>query len=79
MDRFEKAVQKLTGKEKKKIREIIKALQSGRFDNLDIKKLRGGDDIFRVRKGGIRIIYQIRNNRTFILKVGRRKEDTYNF
>lgn len=79
MDKIDKAIQKLTEKEKKWIKEIVKALHSGRFDNLDIKKLKGEDNIFRVRKGEIRIIYQIRDKRVFILKVGHRKENTYKF
>ncbi len=78
MDKISKILSKLTSKEKDQIKNIIKALQMGRFDNLDIKKLKGASDIFRVRKGNIRVIYQIRNNQTFILKVGRRKETTYN-
>jgi mRNA-degrading endonuclease RelE of RelBE toxin-antitoxin system len=77
MDKIDKAIQKLTNKEKRWIKEVVKALRSGRFDNLDIKKLKGEDDIFRVRKGKVRIIYQIRYGQTFILKVGHRKEDTY--
>ena len=77
MDKIDKALAKLAPKEKKRIKNIIKTLRSGRFDNLDIRKLKGGGDIFRVRAGQIRIIYQIRNNQIFILKIGFRKEDTY--
>lgn len=79
MDKLEKAVKKLTKKEREGLKEIIKALQSGRFNNLNLKKLKGGMDIFRVRKGNMRIIYQIRNGRIFILKIGRRKENTHKF
>lgn len=79
MDKLEKAVKKLTKKEQEGLKEIIKALQSGRFNNLNLKKLKGGMDIFRVRKANMRIIYQIRNGRIFILKIGHRKENTYKF
>ncbi len=79
MDKIDKALEKLIPKEKERIKKIIKALRLGRFDNLDIKKLKIGGDIFRVREGHVRIIYQIRNNHVFILKVGFRKEDTYRF
>ncbi|MDP3696522.1 MAG: type II toxin-antitoxin system RelE/ParE family toxin, partial [Candidatus Taylorbacteria bacterium] len=71
------ALKKLTEKEKIWVKEVTKALQSGRFDNLDIKKLKIGDDIFRVKKGRVRIIYQIRDSIVYVLKVGHRKEDTY--
>ena len=77
MDKVLKALNKLVPKEKKQVKNIIKALQSGRFDNMDIKKLRGEGDIFRVRKGSIRVIYQMRNNQMFVLKIGHRKEATY--
>ena len=77
MDKIDKALKKLTEKEKMWIKEVTKALQSGRFDNLNIKKLKIGNDLFRVRKGRVRIIYQIRENQVFILKLGYRKETTY--
>lgn len=77
MDRIDKAIKKLIPKERERIKNIAKALQSGRFDNLDIKKLKGMDDVYRVRKGSLRIIYQIRENQIFILKIGYRKETIY--
>lgn len=79
MDKVGKALNKLASKEKERIKNIIKALLSGRFDNLDIKKLKGRGDIFRARTGNLRIIYQIRDNRVFILKLGRKREDIYKF
>ena len=79
MDKVDKALKKLVPKEKERIKNIIKALQSGRFDNLDIKKLKGREDIFRIRSGNLRIIYQIRDGKVFILKLGYKQEDTYKF
>ena len=77
MDKISKALRRLITKERDNIKNIIKALQSGRFANLDIKKLKGENDIFRVRKGSLRVIYQIRDNKIFVLKIGQRKETTY--
>jgi len=77
MDKITKALNNLTAKEKERIKNIIITLQSGRFDNLDIKKLKGSSDIFRARIGNMRIIYQVRNKQIFILQIGRRKETTY--
>ncbi len=79
MDKIDKALSKLTFKEKERMKDIIKALQLGRFDNMDIKKLKGFKDIFRVRKGELRIVYQLLDRRIIILKVDKRKEDTYKF
>ena len=77
MDKIDKAIRKFTDGEKKWVREITKALRMKRFDDLNTKKLRGMENIFRVKKGHVRVVYQIRNDQVFVLKVGRRKEDTY--
>ena len=79
MDKIDKALNELIFKEKGRIKNIIKALQLGRFDNLDIKKLKGFQDVFRVRRGGLRIVYQLLGRRIIILKIDKRKEDTYKF
>ncbi|MDO8443790.1 MAG: hypothetical protein Q7S78_02310 [Candidatus Azambacteria bacterium] len=79
MDKIDKALNQLIFKEKERIRNVIKALQLGRFNNLDIKKLKGFRDIFRVRKGELRIVYQLLGKNIIILKIDRRKEDTYKF
>jgi len=61
------------------MKNIIKALQLGRFDNLNIKKLKGFQDVFRVRKGRLRIVYQLLDRKIIILKIDKRKKDTYKF
>ena len=78
MDKIQKALEKLTGKERKKIREILTQLKKRRMNNLNIKKLKGREDVFRIRKGKIRIIYRtdIKNN-IFILSIERRSDTTY--
>lgn len=55
------------------IRKILKK----EFDDLDNKKLKGYKDIFRVRKGKIRIIYQVIGNKMIILVINKRKDDIY--
>ena len=79
MDKIGKVLQKLTSKEKFLIKEIIKALQSERFDNLDIKKLKGYDDVFRVRRGKIRIVYRLKRKDLIIVRIDRRSKKTYKF
>jgi len=51
----------------------------GRFDNLDIKKLKGFQDVFRVRKGRLRIVYQLLGRKIIFLKIDKRKKNTYKF
>jgi mRNA-degrading endonuclease RelE of RelBE toxin-antitoxin system len=77
MDRVEKALAKLTPKERRVIVGILRKLRDGETKGLDIKKLKGRDDIFRVRKGDLRIIYRRHSGETFILAIERRKENTY--
>lgn len=77
MDKIKKALCKLTAKERGRIKEILKQLNSRHTDGLDIKKLKGRDDIFRARKGDIRIIYKVAEREIFILAIERRSEKTY--
>ena len=77
MDKITKALNKLNNKEKKWIKDILKQLYSGQFKKLDIKKLKGREDIFRARKGNFRIIYKVKNENIFILAIERRCENTY--
>jgi len=78
MDPIEKALKKLTQKEREQVKKILAALASKKSFGLDIKKLKGRDDIFRVRKGDIRIVYQKSGSAIFILLIERRSEKTYN-
>jgi len=79
MDKIDKALNKLIFKEKEQMKNIIKALQLGRFDNLNIKKLKGFRDVFRVRKGRLRIVYQLLGRKIIFLKIDKRKKNTYKF
>ncbi len=80
MDKISKALKKFSPKEREKIKEILLKLKNNSLNRFDIKKLKGSDDIFRIRKGDIRIIYKIdKNDNLFILAVERRSDNTYNF
>lgn len=77
MDKLEKALARLSTQERAWVREILVRLQSGEIKGLNIKKLRGRDDIFRVRKGDVRLIYQMREKEILLLVVDRENEKTY--
>lgn len=78
MDRIQKALGKLTEKEQKKVKEMLIQLKNRRIENLNIKKLKGRDDVFRIRKGKIRIIYRTdTKNNILILSIERRSDTTY--
>lgn len=77
MDKITKALNKLPGKERKKIKHILKKINERDFDGMDIKKLKGHSNIFRARKGEFRIIF-IRNNENIaILSIEKKSDRTY--
>ncbi|MEK9175729.1 MAG: hypothetical protein AAB795_04060 [Patescibacteria group bacterium] len=77
MDKITKFLNKLSSKEKEVVVNIISHILANDFFHLDIKKLKGENNIFRVRKGDIRIIFQKKKNNIFILAVERRSDTTY--
>ncbi|OGY89955.1 MAG: hypothetical protein A3B30_03890 [Candidatus Komeilibacteria bacterium RIFCSPLOWO2_01_FULL_52_15] len=80
MDKIKKALRKLDAKEQKLVREALILLKAGQYDTLDLKKLKGRDDIYRIRKGSIRIIFRKdRAGKIYILAIERRSNTTYNF
>lgn len=79
MDKIEKALKKLSDKEKKQFKQLLLLIQSSKLANLDIKKLVGHDDIYRVRKGNFRVIFRMneKTNTIKILALERRSDRTY--
>ncbi len=77
MDAIEKALKKLGVKERGWVKEILKKLAANELRGLDIRKLQGRDDIFRIRKGDIRIVYRKSAGAISILLIERRSEKTY--
>lgn len=80
MDKIKKALKKLSERERETIKQVLASLVTGNTKGLDVKKLKGRADIFRIRKGNIRIIYRKGNgNEVFVLRIDRRREDMYKF
>ena len=79
MDKISKALQKIDKKEKEAIRNILVKIKNKKFKTFDVKKLKSRNNIFRVRKGKIRIIYHLKQERIMILSIERRSEKTYKF
>lgn len=77
MDKIEKALNKLSVEERGKLKDIFIQIDKKNFQNLDLKKLKSRDNIFRVRKGSMRIIFKMNNNSIKILSVERRGSKTY--
>ncbi len=80
MDKIEKALQKFSVQERKAIKEILTFIYSGKTSLLNLKKLKGRNDIYRVRKGNIRLIYRTnKSSDIFVLSIARRSDNTYKF
>jgi len=77
MDKLSKALGRLSVKERRQVKGILLQLTIKNFLGLNIKKLKRRDDIYRVRKGDLRIIYRIVKKKIFILTIERRSEKTY--
>ena len=77
MDKLQKALQKLNQKERLAVKVILNKLLSGQILGLNLQKLQGHKDIFRVRKGDLRIIYRQKEAGISILAIERRSEKTY--
>jgi mRNA-degrading endonuclease RelE of RelBE toxin-antitoxin system len=77
MDKIKKALKKLTAKEREQIKNILVKLDQGDLKGLDIKKLKGREDIYRVRKGSLRMIFRQDNQKIFLLTIERRSGKTY--
>ena len=79
MDKIQKELKKLSPKEKRWVGNILFQLEQGDFLGLNIKRLKGHRDIFRVRKGDLRIIFLKEKKDIFIMAIDRRNEKTSNF
>lgn len=79
MDRVEKALRRLSVKERVHLKEILQRILVGNFLYMNIMKLKGHHEIYRVRTGDLRVIYRVdKEGNTNILSVERRSDTTYN-
>jgi len=77
MDNISKFLKKLTSDERLLVHKAINQLLSGYTQKLDIKKLKGFEDIYRVRVRDIRIIYRSKNETVSLIEIARRSDKTY--
>ena len=78
---FVKSAQKefahLPAKMRSRITEALNLLAQNPYSELlRVKKLKGVDDLYRIRLGDHRVVYEIRNERLVVLviKIGHRSE-----
>lgn len=80
MDKIDKFLKKLSQKDRDKIDDLTCRIIDKNFAGLNYKKLKGYSNVYRVRKGKIRITFTIDENEIVnIISIGRKQEDTYKF
>lgn len=77
MDKIAKALLKLSQIERRKLKEILAKIDKNDLSGLDLKKLQARDDVYRVRKGDMRVIFHKTNKTIKILALERRTTTTY--
>lgn len=77
MDKIKKALNKFSAEEQSIAAEQIHLLLIGEDRDLNIKRLKGTYNVFRLRKGRMRILFRITNGEVEILAIGNRNEKTY--
>lgn len=77
VDRLTKFLRKRDRKTALLLVGILEQMASGNLSAMEVKKLKGKKNIFRIRKGRIRIIFEKRADKIFVLKVDYRDDRTY--
>lgn len=77
MDKIDKFLNKLPADIRLSIFYTLKLLKNGNLKDLDVKKLKGRKDVYRIRKGKIRLIYRIFEGEVYVLAIERRSDNTY--
>jgi len=78
MQKINKFLNSLTEKERKFVTILIARLRNNDLIGLNVKKLKGMENMYRIRKGNIRILFSYTaSNAIKIESAGRRNDTTY--
>ncbi|OGL72926.1 hypothetical protein A3E39_03190 [Candidatus Uhrbacteria bacterium RIFCSPHIGHO2_12_FULL_60_25] len=78
VDRINKALLKMSAKDRKQVLDILERVKSGDVSLLDLKKLQATEHVYRVRQGSFRIIFFMSGRESIrILDIERRSDTTY--
>jgi mRNA-degrading endonuclease RelE of RelBE toxin-antitoxin system len=76
-DKILKFLRKLSIKERDQVELAIMRLRAGDVEGLNIKRLVGMDDTFRLRAGRIRVVYTGQGLDVRVIKIAFRDDATY--
>ena len=79
MHKLDKSLAKLPKPLREKVLIALMAVYSREFDDLDLKKLKGLSDRYRVRVGPVRVIFEMTDRDIRVLEISKRSDNTYNF
>ena len=79
MPTLKKLLSKFSEKERSILESLVAKIISLNWRGLIVKKLKGYHDIFRVKKGRLRIIFFKNGNTITIFSIDHRSETTYKF
>jgi mRNA-degrading endonuclease RelE of RelBE toxin-antitoxin system len=77
MDRNQKFLKRLSDQEFRAVEKILRKILARDTVGIDIKKLSGYRDVYRIRTGTIRIIFLDTGSHQEVLEISRRSEKTY--
>jgi mRNA-degrading endonuclease RelE of RelBE toxin-antitoxin system len=78
MDLIQKFLKRLDAKRQASVRPVLDKIYTRDFAGLDIKKLKGYQNTFRVRKGKLRILFSIENDDSIkMISIEFRNDNTY--
>jgi mRNA-degrading endonuclease RelE of RelBE toxin-antitoxin system len=77
MEKLKKYLLRLSKDERERIIKVIEMITFNNCVGLDIKKLKGYSDIYKVRVGANRVIFRKTETDNYILQISRRSDSTY--
>jgi len=77
MNRIDKFLSKLSSKDRMIALEYLDAIKNRDFENINLKKLKGFDNLYRIRKSKIRIIFYMNEKEIRLIKLDNRNDNTY--
>ena len=77
MHKIDKFLARLDAEIRQKVLAIVERIQNKDFSGLDVRKLKGSPDVYRVRVGKVRVKFVMNDSGIRILSIDNRGENTY--
>lgn len=77
MHKIDKFLARLDANRRQKVLTVIERINKGNFAGLDMRKLRGSSDIYRIRIGRVRIKFTMNTSGIRIFNIDNRSDNTY--